>query len=254
MTEPSLTADNAARGLAAAWELLAQTLPGAWAHERGGTVALVSQVPVATLNGVWIIDDDVASPDMDTGLEEVAASGLPHCVQLRPGSGSAAWEVPKRRGLVAEASVPIMAATGPLEVPAVEGLELRRLAPDEAGLHSEIAAEAFGAPVEVFAALVPEALLAHPDLRGYVGEVNGEPVVTAVGVVAGGVVGIFNVATTPAHRHRGYGAVATARAFADGIEAGAAWGWLQSSEIGYRVYQRLGFETLEWWDCWVTPP
>ncbi len=147
-----------------------------------------------------------------------------------------------------------MAATGPLEAPATEGLALRRLAPDEAALHCEIAAEAFGAPTEVFAALVPEAALARPELRGYVGEVNGEPVVTAVGIVAGGAVGIFNVATTPPHQRRGYGAAATVRAFADGIGAGASWGWLQSSEVGYGVYQRLGFETLEWWDCWVTPP
>ena len=78
----------------------------------------------------------------------------------------------------------------------------------EAPLHCEIAAEAFGAPVEVIAGLVtPSSSLARAELRGYVGEVDGEPVVTAIGIVAGGAVGIFNVATyalasTPRIRRR----------------------------------------------------
>lgn len=252
MTDTRPTADAAARALASAWELLAATLPGAWAREVGGTLALVSRVPIATLNGVWIVDDAAASEDVEAGLDAVAATGLPHCAQLRPGADAATQAVPRRRGLTVAASVPLMATAGPLQPPPDGDLTLRPLAPDEAGLHCEIAAEAFGGPVAVFAALVTPEVLALPGLRGYLGLVDGEPVVTAIGISAGGAVGIFNVATSPSHRRRGYGAVATARAFADGIEAGASWGWLQSSETGYGVYHRLGFETLEWWDCWVT--
>jgi hypothetical protein len=38
---------------------------------------------------------------------------------------------------------------------------------------------------------------------------------------------------------------------ADGLAAGASWAWLQSSAAGYRVYEALGFETVERWRCWV---
>jgi hypothetical protein len=254
MTNPPLGPATAARALASAWQLLAITLPGAWAREIGGALAVVTRAPIATLNGVWVIDDGTTTADIETGLDAVASTGLPHCVQLRPGSHDVLSAVPAQRGLIAEASVPLMATAGPLRFRPLENLALRRLAPEEAPLHCEIAAEAFGAPVEVFTALVNPALLARPELRGYLGEVGGEPVVTAIGIVAGGAVGIFNVATIPSHQRRGYGTASTALAFADGMKAGASWGWLQSSESGYGIYRRLGFETLEWWDCWVTSP
>ncbi|MGO9583822.1 MAG: hypothetical protein ACLP36_13570 [Acidimicrobiales bacterium] len=44
----------------------------------------------------------------------------------------------------------------------------------------------------------------------------------------------------------------TARVASDGLAAGAKWAWLQSSPEGYRVYERLGFRTLERWDFWTT--
>ena len=254
MPDHPLGPGAAARALAAAWQLLAITLPGAWAREIGGALAVVSQAPIATLNGVWVIDDGATRADVESGLDAVAATGLPHCLQLRPDSQDVLSAVPAQRGLIAEASVPLMATADPPALAPVPGLALRRLTPEEAPLHCEIAAEAFGAPVEVFTALVNPPVLARPELRGYLGEVEGEPVVTAIGVLAGGAVGIFNVATVPSHQGRGYGTASTAVALADGIEAGASWGWLQSSESGYGVYRRLGFQTLEWWDCWVTPP
>ena len=106
MTNRPPTADEAASAVACAWELLADTLQGAWARRIGGTVALVSRVPIATLNGVWIVDDAAAGEDVEAGLEAVAATGLPHCAQLRPGCAAGAREVPRRRGLVAEAVDP----------------------------------------------------------------------------------------------------------------------------------------------------
>jgi hypothetical protein len=44
----------------------------------------------------------------------------------------------------------------------------------------------------------------------------------------------------------------TTRAVADGLAAGAKWAWLQSSEPGYPVYERLGFRTAEGWSCWLS--
>jgi hypothetical protein len=67
----------------------------------------------------------------------------------------------------------------------------------------------------------------------------------------GGCTGVFSVATPPAHRRRGYGAALTARAVTDGLAAGAAWAWLQSSPPGYGIYARLGFRTVETRACWI---
>jgi predicted GNAT family acetyltransferase len=75
-----------------------------------------------------------------------------------------------------------------------------------------------------------------------------------MGLTVGDFVAIFNIATPAQFRGHGYGAAITARVVSDGLARGARWAWLQSSQAGYSVYERLGFRTLELWDCWVLEP
>jgi GNAT superfamily N-acetyltransferase len=133
-----------------------------------------------------------------------------------------------------------------------DGLVIREIEPAEAHLHARLAAVGFETPVEAFLQLMTPSVLAVPGVRCYLGEVGDQPVTTGLGVTLGSYVGIFNIATPPAQRRRGYGAAVTARAVADGLAAGATWAWLQSSEPGYPVYQRLGFRTAEAWSCWIS--
>jgi len=132
------------------------------------------------------------------------------------------------------------------------GLAVRKIEPRDARLHAEIAAAGFGEELDFFVRLLPPAVIASEGMRVYVGEVGGELVSTALGVTRDGAVGIFNVATTAAHRRRGYGAALTARVIQDGVAGGASWAWLQSTTSGYGVYEALGFRTLERWGCWVS--
>jgi N-acetylglutamate synthase len=99
--------------------------------------------------------------------------------------------------------------------------------------------------------LVTPAVLTAAGVVCYVGEVDDEPVTTGVGVTLGDHVGVFNIATPPALRERGYGAAVTARVVRDGLEHGAQRAWLQSSAAGFHVYQRLGFRTVESWRFWL---
>jgi ribosomal protein S18 acetylase RimI-like enzyme len=152
-----------------------------------------------------------------------------------------------------EVDIPLMALAGGRELPHPErgDLVIEVLDPKEAAVHAEVAAAGFRAPVEEFLALMPPAVLRRPGVRTYVGKIDGEPVATGVGVCLQNHVGIFNVATLPAHRRHGYGAAITARAVRDGMDLGARWAWLQSTPDGYRIYEKLGFETLESWECWI---
>jgi ribosomal protein S18 acetylase RimI-like enzyme len=115
-----------------------------------------------------------------------------------------------------------------------------------------VAAAGFEVPVEVFLKLTSPALLATPGVRCYVGEAGGQPVTTGLAVRLGSYVAIFNIGTPPEYRRRGYGAAVTARAVADGMATGARWAWLQASASGYKVYERLGFQKVETWPCWVS--
>jgi N-acetylglutamate synthase len=251
MASPPL-AEPAATAMAATWALLADTLTTGWARDVGRAVAVVTGLPIHTLNGVWAVHPDTAIADIESGLDAVAASGRPHCLEVRESMREDGVGVAARRGLVAQPDIPLMAIARPAEVAAPDGLAIRQLEPAEANVHCEVAGPAFGAPAEIFAQMMTPGLLAHPALRAYVGEVAGEGVVTAVSVTLDDAVGIFNVATPPAHRRRGYGAAITARALADGLADGASFGWLQSSEAGYGVYEAMGFETVERFPLWVS--
>lgn len=74
---------------------------------------------------------------------------------------------------------------------------------------------------------------------------DGRPVVTGATLRVADAVGVFNVATLPSHRRRGYASAVSARAVLDGLADGARWAFLQSSAAGHGVYEQLGFRTVE---------
>src|SRR5207244_2667309 len=141
---------------------------------------------------------------------------------------------------------------------------IRELAPAEAPEHARLAAAGFEAPAEPFLELMTPSVLAAPGVRCYLGEVDGEPVTTAVGLTLGSCVGIFNVATPPAYSRRGEGAEVM---FLDAAPSGqltrsASFGWLNASAkadnpayfdlnfAGLREYDRLvaDFRGATWWN------
>jgi N-acetylglutamate synthase len=250
----SIDAAVAAGALTEMWRYLASGVPGGWARNNDAGVAMVTGVAAPTLNGVWVQRVDAEAEDISNLLDQVAATGLPHCLQFRPGSAARLVKLAASRGMAHLEDIPLMVIedTGQLTAAkAVSGLVIRELLPDEAPLHARVAAAGFEVPPEMFLQLMTPEVLAVPGVRCYLGEVGGQPVTTGLGIKLGSNVGIFNIATPPEHRRRGYGAAVTARAVGDGLDAGARWSWLQSSAEGYKVYERLGFRTMEAWPCWI---
>jgi ribosomal protein S18 acetylase RimI-like enzyme len=247
----------AAEAFVETWRYLVSAVPGGWTRAKGAGVAGVTGVAVAGLNVVWVQKVDAHVEDISDLLDEVAATGLPHCLQVRPGAVGRLAELAGMRGMAGSESTPLMATEDPGQLKAaqaVSGLVIRELVPDEAQLHAQVAAAGFEVPLKVFLQLITPEVLATPGVRCYVGEAGGQPVTTGLGVRHGSNVAIFNIATPPEYRRRGYGAAVTARAVADGLAAGAQWSCLQSSTAGYKVYERLGFRMLEAWPCWVARP
>jgi N-acetylglutamate synthase len=251
---PLPEADQTASALGASWALVATALQHGWVRYDDGIFTVVTGVPIASLNGVWVVGEDADPDAVDAALASVAQVGVPFCLETRPSWRDRGAAVAAAHQLLAQPDIPMMAAVPPVTAEPVDGLEIRELEPREAQQHSDVAGPAFGAPPELLAQLLTADVLARPEVRSYVGEVDREPVVTAMSVTLGDGVGIFNVATRGPHQRRGYGAAITARCAADGFAGGAKWSWLQSSEAGYGVYERLGFTTLERWALWVDTP
>jgi hypothetical protein len=250
----AVDADVVAAALAGTWQHLTGALPGAWTVREGGAIAWVSGVALPTLNGVWAERADPA-PDAVAGmLDRVKATGLPYCLQLRPGASPALAELAAARAMRLEMQVPLMVMEDPaalLRARAPAGLALRELSPEEVRLHASVAAVGFEAWEELFVQLMTPDMLRLPGVRCYLGEIDGQAVTTGMGVTLDGFVGVFSIATPLAYRRQGYGTAVTVRAVADGLEAGAKWSWLQSSPHGYATYARLGFQPIESWPCWV---
>jgi predicted acetyltransferase len=71
---------------------------------------------------------------------------------------------------------------------------------------------------------------------------DGEPVGASMLLLSAGVAGIYNVATIPMAQRMGVGSAMTAAALRDADKHGYGIVILHSSEVGYPVYKRLGFQ------------
>jgi ribosomal protein S18 acetylase RimI-like enzyme len=245
-------ADTAGSAVPATLEVLAEVLPDGWSRTRDGVVTVVTGLPVPTLNGVWALGDGVRAPELVQALRAVEASGVPYCLQARPACLDAAAAAVGAAALApAGTEIPLLVLDGPLGCAGAPGLTIRALGLADSGLHGALAARAFDAGAEIFDC-VTDAALTLAGVRVYLGEVEGEPVTTALAVTVGDAVAIFNVATPPEHRRRGYGAAITGRILNDALADGARWAWLQSTPDGAGIYERLGFRPLESWECWLS--
>lgn len=145
---------------------------------------------------------------------------------------------------------PVMAASlvdvPPVVLPAGGSLDVVR---DGAAYREWVAVirEGFGMPSPI-----AEAVLRYEELgfaddlpdRLVLGRLDGRPVAIAMGAVAGGGVTIINVATLEDVRGRGFGRAVTLEAMRLGREMGARIAVLESTQMGFSVYSRLGFETF----------
>ena len=87
----------------------------------------------------------------------------------------------------------------------------------------------------------------------FLGTVNGRPVATSRLFPAGGIAGIYHVATLPEARGHGYGTAMTLAAAHAGGEAGYQVAGLFATPAGYGVYRRLGFQEACFMDVYQYP-
>ena len=254
-------ADRAAKALIAALRLLADSLPGM--HEKQvapGVISLMSGLPMATLNGVFT---DAARPDvteLDRAAARVAGLPLPWSIQFRGEPEPAAALVAARYGLTARTTSPLMVyhpafdqQAPPARASAAAVVVVVADAGDQTSYAAALAT-GFEAPPEIMAPFSSPEAFAMRGAVPYLAREDGQVVAVGFGVFGEGVAGVFNIATVPAYRGRGYGRAVSSRIVADGVARGADLAYLQSSEDGYPLYQSMGFRTVETWTYLSSTP
>jgi ribosomal protein S18 acetylase RimI-like enzyme len=236
--------------------LLLATAPGGEARRTDGVTTAITGLPVSDFNGVFRtrLHPRLPSPEIDQRIAETLAylrsRGVPFgWWRLPDDSPSDLHARLVATGLMPEGEQPAMAID--LEQPRPEprmpkDVTVAEVTDQEGiGAHMRLAANGFGMPVEIedaFRALV----LALPygpgtPLRYFLATERGEPIGTSLVVVSGGAAGIFNVATAPQARDRGVGTLVTDIALRVAREVGHRIAILETSSMGYHVYQRMGF-------------
>ena len=233
------------RALEAMVELLFDACAGARFERRSDLIVLVCPgLPIPQFNGVWVVEDSqVAVEALAEAVVEVESMGASPWLQTRSGHDRIRQHA-FNLGLTQSIDLPGMVAEpDDLVEPDVE-VEIGLIRDGEVDATSQVLSISFAAPKELFDRL-GGVLRSMKETSWYVGRVDDAIVSTAVGVTVDGATGVFNVATPPEHRGRGYGAALTSRAARDGFRVGSRFAFLQSSEIGHSVYQRLGFRDVE---------
>lgn len=153
-------------------------------------------------------------------------------------------QICQKYGLRLSSEMPGMAAAS-MDEPSrrLPSLEIRHV--DSARLLADfrgIGAVSFHVPIDWFCEVFDESLpVSRPDFRCWVGYLDGTPVATAASVPSRGVIGLYNIATAPGYRGRGFAEVITRHA---AEAAGNQPLVLQATSHGLHLYERLGFRAV----------
>ena len=152
-------------------------------------------------------------------------------------------------GLTLESDPPGMAldlSTLPQAIPLPAGIAIKIVTDAEMmKTWNATFVQGYGLPPD-WEAVCQEMMLAAliPSMTSYLAFVEDQPVAVSTLFLDAGVAGIYNVATLPAWRGKGIGGAMSLFPLLDARKRGFRAGILQSSEMGYQVYQRMGFKEL----------
>jgi GNAT superfamily N-acetyltransferase len=248
--------ERIATGMVAFWRDRVRHLQGHVIHEVDGVVVCLTGLDDDEQNAALV---EREPEDARAALAEAEgvfrAHGRSLGVDVERGRHPKVDAAFQAMGLEMVATRPAMAMrvqdVTPAQVP--EGVEILRVT--EPGLLAdlvEVEVGAFESDRAVAEGLLAPSQLPLPNVRLYAAIADGQVVAQAVTNTQRAAVGVFGVATLPGFRRRGIGTAITAFAV-DEVRAEVDLAWLQSTEMGRPVYERMGFRPVSDWDVWVRP-
>jgi GNAT superfamily N-acetyltransferase len=235
----------ATRSYFGSYRTLVQHVAGAEARHLGRVFAFTTGVPVSIFNCV-LVDEAPDPDDVDAAIGWLADANVPYLFSVPERLLADLAPIAERHALRQAAwLVPHMALAPPDTIPdPAPGVAVRSVTDGESARAFRDALGATGMPPSMAERLIPDSLLRDDDVRGFVAELDGRPVGTSLAIRTGDVAGVYAVGTAPSARRRGVGTAATWAA----VEACRRWSSpvavLQSSEMGFGLYEAMGFRTV----------
>ena len=213
-------------------------------RDVGGVFAFVTGHPISLFNGC-VVTEQVSAGAFEDALAWVREHDVPHRAWIVDGLveefGSVALEAGLRRG---PEPYPNMVLRPVPEAPApAEGVSV--VAVDRSSLDALLdLSVALGMPRDLAERVFVPGLLDDPDVRLFVGSLDGRPAGTSLAIRTGETSGVYNVGTVAVARRRGVASAATWAA----VSAGREWGCdvvvLQSTAMALSMYEAIGFRTI----------
>jgi GNAT superfamily N-acetyltransferase len=248
--------DTAARALDAfheTWVLLGRTVgPEAYVAEDGFVMTAIGPL---FINNQAVI---TAVPDDPTKLVERILSfyderNLPFLIQASQDATPVMRDAIAAAGLVEAGTQPFMVLepVTSLKRTSKTALEITLVEdPADLELHLEAQSAGFSMPIEGARAFLNPAAMKLPAVRVFNGRLDGRVVATSMVVVTASGAGVYSVSTIDDHRRRGFGEAMTVAAVEAAIAERVDLAYLQASDMGLPVYERLGFTTVDTFTMW----
>lgn len=228
------------------WRRLSEYAPAGASRAFGAVQAVSTGTPVAVFNRVYVFEP-APREDVSRAVSWMVDRAVPFRVTVADAASDATESIIADLDLYeADDPLPGMALPSLDDVPDPEGAIDVGPVTDAAGLETfrDVAAASFGLPVEVVRQAYPAALLSDGEMQLLLGRVDGDAVATGHLFQPRDVAGVYAIAVRESHRRRGFGEAMTWAVLRAGRDAGAELGVLQASNMGYSVYERMGFDTV----------
>jgi len=248
-------ADLASEAWGFALESFAAAAPGGWSRQAGSNARIVfTGAPIGIVNGVFLPSREHDVGEISAALALFDSHG-PWTLQVRGEPGAEVARVAAEHGLARRVTAPLMIRSltaDDVGRPAVGAPFVRVVTGADQEAYGQALAEGKQVPRSTFEIFTRPPLLDAPHTHGYLAEKDGVGVSTAMTVRSDAVLGVFNVATVPAHRNRGYARAVTEAALSHGRRSGARIAFLHPTPVAERLYRDMGFEAVEDWTIFTT--
>jgi hypothetical protein len=222
---------------------------GRTVYGANGTVLVITDVSMASLNGVFSLGSRPDPTEIGRLATIAAGEELPWSISVRGDASAEVLEVAARHGRTHQSSEPLMvwpATEARWRGPGRDAPTIRTITYAEQKPYNDMLDLNFATSAGIFRQLM-EPIIVVPWASTYVAELDGVLVATGYGIRSGDHIGVFNISVPAELRGYGYGRLMTERVVRDGFDAGAATAYLQASDDGFPLYQSMGFRSVEAW-------